>query len=109
MSTPGQYLIAIPVYNGVDLLDISTPYELFNWMAQIEPQYNPGAPRRVVRLISLDGPSITTRDGLTLGSDLPLFDQHSEYINLLWIPGGEPTDLQRLMGDPQRMAWLLRQ
>lgn len=109
MPAPGQYLIAIPVYDGVDLLDVSAPYELFNWMAQIESQHNPAAPPRVVRLISLDGPSITTRDGLTLGGDLPIFDQHSEYISLLWIPGGGPDDLQRLMVDPQRMTWLLRQ
>ncbi|UVK96723.1 DJ-1/PfpI family protein [Pseudomonas sp. B21-048] len=109
MPAPEQYLIAIPVYDGVDLLDVSAPYELFNWMARIEPQHNPAAPPRVVRLISLDGPSITTRDGLTLGGDLPIFDQHSEYISLLWIPGGEPDDLKRLMDESKRMNWLLRQ
>jgi len=109
MPKQGQYLIAIPVYDGVDLLDVSAPYELFNWMARIEPQHNPAAPPRVVQLISLDGPFITTRDGLTLGGDLPIFDQYSEYISMLWIPGGKPADLQRLMGESNLMSWLLRQ
>jgi cyclohexyl-isocyanide hydratase len=108
MPAPGQYLIAIPVYDGVDLFDVSAPYELFNWMALIEPQHDPAAPTRVVRLISLDRPSITTRDGMTIGGDLPIFNQHSDDISLLWIPGGEPSDLQRLMKDPQRMTWLLQ-
>lgn len=30
MPAAGQYLIAIPVYDGVDLLDVSAPYELFS-------------------------------------------------------------------------------
>ncbi|MGZ9668267.1 DJ-1/PfpI family protein [Pseudomonas sp. GNP014] len=109
MPAPGHYLIAIAIYDGVDLLDISAPYELFNWMKLVEPQTNTSAPRRSVRLISLDGPSITTRDGMTIGGDLPVFDQHSDDIDLLWIPGGEPTDLQRLMKDPRRMTWLFQQ
>jgi cyclohexyl-isocyanide hydratase len=109
MPAPGQYLIAIPVYDGVDLLDVSAPYELFNWMAQLEPQHDPSAPPRAVRLISLDGPFITTRDGMTIGGDLPIFNQYSDEISLLWIPGGEPSDLQRLMIDPRRMTWLLQQ
>jgi cyclohexyl-isocyanide hydratase len=109
MPAPGQYLIAIPVYDGVDLLDVSAPYELFNWMALIEPQHDSAAPPRAVRLISLDGPSITTRDGMTIGGNLPIFNRHSDDISLLWIPGGAPSDLQRLMKDPQRMTWLLQQ
>ncbi|MGE7957511.1 DJ-1/PfpI family protein [Pseudomonas sp. NPDC089530] len=109
MPAPGWYLIGIPVYDGVDLLDVSVPYELFNWMAQIESRQNPDAPPREVRLISLDGPTVTTRDGLPLGSHLPIFDEHPEQVDLLWIPGGDPHDLQRLMRNPQRMAWLARQ
>ncbi|MGY2199473.1 DJ-1/PfpI family protein [Pseudomonas gingeri] len=108
MPVPGRYLIAIPVYNGVDLLDVSVPYELFNWMALLEPQL-PDTPTREVRLVSLDGPAITTRDGLTLGGNLPSFVDTHEQIDLLWIPGGDPRDLQRLMLDQPRMDWLLRQ
>lgn len=47
MPAPGQFLIAIAVYDGVDLLDVSAPYELFNWMARIESQHNPAAPPRM--------------------------------------------------------------
>ena len=31
-----EYNIGIVGYEGVDLLDVAAPYEMFNWMAQIE-------------------------------------------------------------------------
>ncbi len=109
MSASERYLIGIPVYDGVDLLDLSAPYELFNWMAQLEPSLNPRAPTREVRVISLDGPSVTTRDKLPLGGNFPLFSDHTDPIDLLWVPGGDPRALQRLMLDDTRMDWLRQQ
>lgn len=96
MADGAQYVIGIPVYNGVDLLDVAVPYELFNWMAKLEPTMNPAAPRRVVRLLSADGPSVTTRDGLTLGGDLPSL-RCAAPVDLLWVPGADPAELEALM------------
>jgi cyclohexyl-isocyanide hydratase len=28
-----DFVIAIPVYDGVDLVDIAAPYEIFGWLA----------------------------------------------------------------------------
>jgi hypothetical protein len=65
------YVIGIVVYNDVDLLDVAVPAELFNWMGVVEQQSALNKPQRVVRLVSADGPSVVTRDGLSLGAGLP--------------------------------------
>ncbi|PCR94512.1 hypothetical protein CP336_21730 [Pseudomonas fluorescens] len=70
MPAPGQYLIAIAVYDGVDLLDVSVPYQPFNCMAPVESQHDPATSPRPVQLNSLDGPAIATGDGMTIVSVL---------------------------------------
>src|SRR5476649_1283699 len=101
------YKIGLIVYDKMDLLDITVPYELFNWMAQLETS-PPRGVRRQVRLISVDGSSVTTRDGLRLGENLPSIDQ-AEPMDFVWVPGGEPARLAQLMGHPRFMEYLRRQ
>ncbi|MDN7672605.1 DJ-1/PfpI family protein [Burkholderia oklahomensis] len=108
MRSTDAYRIGIVVYDGVDLLDVAVPHELFGWMAQIEPDVTHDAPHREVHLISFDGPSVATRDHLTLGGDLPSFRDVGQ-VDLLWVPGGDPAALQRLMLDSARMDFLSRQ
>lgn len=96
MTACKTFRIGIPVYDGVDLLDVSVPFELFNWMATIEPGLAPDAPKRKVELVSLDGASVTTRDGMMLGHELPQLHD-CEPFDLIWVPGGDPTRLQQLM------------
>jgi cyclohexyl-isocyanide hydratase len=102
MADGAQYVIGIPVYNGVDLLDVAVPYELFHWMAKLEPATNPAtnraAPQRVVRLLSVDGPAVTTRDGLSLGGNLDSL-YGAAPVDLLWVPGADPVQLEALMLD----------
>ena len=105
MSSP--FVIGIPVYDGVDLLDVAVPYELFNWMAQLEPEVIPDAPQRQVRLVSLDGSHIKTRDKLPLGGELAALSA-DDHFDLLWIPGGDPLQLERLMLSQDKMALLLQ-
>jgi transcriptional regulator GlxA family with amidase domain len=108
MKRSDPYVIGIPVYDGVDLLDVSVPYELFNWMAQIEPTVITGAPRREVKLVSVYGTTVETRDGMHLGKDLPKLEDSGAF-DLLWVPGGDPVQLQKLMLDPRLMTFLQRQ
>jgi len=98
MADGAQYVIGIPVYKGVDLLDVAVPYELFNWMGQLEPRMHRAAPQRVVRLLSVDGPAVTTRDGLSLGGDLDSL-HNAAPVDLLWVPGADPAQLEALMLD----------
>lgn len=84
-------IIAIPIYEQVDLLDVAGPYEMLNWM---------NVPKKTVNvvLVSADGGSVTTRDGMT-------FAAHADFAavpkaDVIWVPGGDPKALKALMTDP---------
>ena len=80
--------IGIPVYDGVDLLDVTGPYEMLNWMNQA------GYPVTVLLLAEAAG-EVTTRDGFTfkIGTG---FDE-APALDVIWVPGGEVDALKRLM------------
>lgn len=92
------FRVTIPIYEGVDLLDVAVPVELFTWMAESWEER--------VATVTLAAESlapIKTRDGLVLTP------QHSvaEYAamhrqsQLLWVPGGNPPVLPGMMkGSP---------
>src|SRR5258708_7600730 len=82
-------LIGMPVYEGVDLLDVTGPYEMFGW-ADLEVRLFAEAPGLVA---SRSGLSIQVTAGFETA---PAFD-------VLWVPGGDPNALARLMGDPRRV------
>ena len=90
-------LIGMPVYEGVDLLDVTGPYEMFGW-ADLEVRLFAEAPGLVA---SRSGLSIQVTAGF---DNAPAFD-------VLWVPGGDPNALARLMGDPKRvyLDFLLKQ
>jgi transcriptional regulator GlxA family with amidase domain len=90
MST--DYIIAIPIYPGVDLIDVAAPYELFKWMAA---QWTG---RHVqVYLVAENQNLVTTRDGLQM-TPHKVFDL-VPHVDLLWIPGGDPAALVAQMGN----------
>jgi putative intracellular protease/amidase len=99
MDSP-PYVIGIVVYNDVDLLDVAVPAELFNWMGVVEQQSALNKPQRVVRLVSADGPSVVTRDGLSLGAALPPLEDAGT-IHLLWVPGADLRSLGTLKYNPR--------
>jgi transcriptional regulator GlxA family with amidase domain len=87
----------MPVYEDVDMLDVCGPYEMFRWagfevdlVAEV-----PGAVR-FNRGFSFDVADC-------LGAAAP--------CDALWVPGGNPDSLSRIIGDPDRtfLAYLERQ
>ena len=102
------FVIGIPVYKGVDLLDVAAPYELFNWMG-LALQERDGPERDVheyvqVYLIAENTALVTTRDGMQ-------FIPHKTFaevpqLDLLWIPGGNPPDLARQMKNQVMVEFL---
>lgn len=87
-----DFIIAIPVYPGVDLLDVSAPYEIFNWWG------SQWTDRHVqVYVVAENNNSVTTRDGLQISPHKP-FDL-VPHVDLLWIPGGDPDALVTQMGN----------
>jgi transcriptional regulator GlxA family with amidase domain len=95
-------IIGIPIYEGVDLLDVTGPYEMFNWVTAL------GLTIEAV-LVAETRREVTSRDGLT-------FRPHKSFrqvgqLDVLWVPGGDPAALKRLMTDQKRryLDFLVRQ
>ena len=83
-------IIGIPVYDGVDLLDVAGPHEIFGWMD----------PKVDLRVVAASKKPISTRDNLGL---IPshTFDE-TPALDVLWVPGGDPPALKQLMSGPDR-------
>ncbi len=93
------FIIGIPIYQGVDLFDVAAPYEIFNWMG------NKWKQRQVkVYLIGETNEPIITRDGLQLQPH-KTFEEILE-LDLIWVPGGEPSDLKKKMEDETFLNFL---
>jgi transcriptional regulator GlxA family with amidase domain len=82
--------LGIPVYDGVNLLDVAGPYEMFNWV-------DPCKGLKTV-IISEGGGPVKTMNGIR-------FEAHGSFcsapaLDVLWVPGGDPTALGEIMSDP---------
>lgn len=96
------FVIGIPAYPGVDLMDVAAPLEIFSWMAEKWKE------RAVtVWLLAEDGCPVTTRDGLQI-TPHRTFAQ-APALDLLWVPGGDPKALTEQMANEvyldQLRAW----
>jgi transcriptional regulator GlxA family with amidase domain len=96
----GQYMITIgiPVYEQVDLLDVTGPYEMFQWVNEYGPPVD-------VQLIAETAGEVTSRKGsspagMTFKARYGFADVTA--LDVLWVPGGDPGALQVLMRRPNR-------
>ena len=83
--------IGIPVYQGVDLLDVTGPHEIFSWMER---------PNRHIdlQLIAVDDSDVTTRDGFVFKPNKTF--ANASKLDVLWVPGGSPQALIEQMKKP---------
>lgn len=90
-------LIGIPVYDDVDMLDVAGPTEMFTW-AGFD-----------VELVAHAQGLFRFRKGFYF-EVLKTFADAGSY-DVLWVPGGDPDALGRLIGDPRRtyLDFLIRQ
>jgi transcriptional regulator GlxA family with amidase domain len=89
-------IIGIPIYEKVDLLDVTAPYEIFNWMKQ----FGTPALKIEVYLIAAKPGLVQTRGGLAMKPH-KVFSEVRK-LDVLWVPGGDPTALNKIMNDPAR-------
>lgn len=87
--------LGIPVYDGVDLLDVAGPYEMFSWV---------GKELEAV-IVSADGGPVKTRRSVG-GHNSVCFEAHASFrktptLDVLWVPGGDPKVLGKIMSDPE--------
>ncbi len=83
-------IIGIPVYQQVDLLDVTGPHEMFAWMDK---------PKADVRIIAEKPCEITARNGFTFKACYGFDD--IDALDVLWVPGGDPDALKSLMSGPR--------
>lgn len=81
--------ILIPVYQEFDLLDVCGPGEMFNWAGY------------TVDLVAEAPGKVSANNGFTFEVPNGLPAQGAPY-DALWIPGGSPDQLARMIGDPQQ-------
>jgi len=82
--------LAIPVYDGVNLLDVAGPLEMFYWAGRDQDLQSV--------LVSVDGRHVTALNGVR-------FDAHCSFAqeprpDIVWVPGGATDALARIMRDP---------
>jgi cyclohexyl-isocyanide hydratase len=83
--------LGIPVYQGVNLLDVTGPIEMFTWVPKhLGFEYY---------IASEDGAPVTSVNGVRFFADKS-FAQLPE-LNVLWVPGGDPSKLEEIMSDPR--------
>lgn len=83
--------LGIPIYQGVNLLDVAGPAEMFYWAGTEQPLQTV--------LISEDGGSVMSLNGVR-------FEAHASFaetpsLDILWVPGGDPVALGRMMSNPE--------
>jgi cyclohexyl-isocyanide hydratase len=98
MAAPGPAVkIIMPVYEGVDMLDVCGPYEMFRW-AGFETDLVAEVPG-------------TVRFNGGFCFDVPAGLGDATSCDALWVPGGDPGSLSRIMHDRESAyrGFLIRQ
>jgi len=81
--------ILIPVYQKFDLLDVCGPSEMFSWAGY------------TVDLVAEVPGKVTANNGFVFDVPNGLPAQGAPY-DALWVPGGAPDQLTRIINDPQK-------
>lgn len=91
-----DFLIGIPVYPGVDLLDVAGAREVFYWMGEQSTDRR----FRTLVLAEQRGP-VPTHAGLPIVPDLTFdeFDASGDVLDLIWVPGAADSTLAPMLGD----------
>jgi cyclohexyl-isocyanide hydratase len=80
--------IGIPVYDGVDMLDVAGPFEMFDW-AKFD-----------VEIVAAQPGLKRFRGGFRF-EVTKSFAECTQY-DAIWIPGGDPPALTEIINDPHR-------
>lgn len=94
-TQPPIFDITIPIYEGVDLMDVAAPVEFFSWMADAWTERT-----TIVSLVAESSTQVKTRDGMRLTPDRAFKEYYRPggyQADLIWVPGGAPASLNVMM------------
>lgn len=83
--------LGIPIYQGVNLLDVAGPLEMFYWAGQRNDLQTV--------LVSADGGAVTSINGVCFKAQASF--AQTPALDILWVPGGDPQALVAIMKDPK--------
>jgi transcriptional regulator GlxA family with amidase domain len=83
--------LGIPVYEGVNLLDVAGPLEMFYWAGEEKKDLQ-------TVLVSSDGRPVTSINGVRFEAQASF--AQTPALDILWVPGGDPKALRTIMKDP---------
>jgi len=98
MPNKDTVTIGIPVYPGVNLLDIVAPREIFGWAADAWKSQGTGTVG--VYYVAHTTDPLRSRDGLQFSPDKTFDDPEVQDLDLIWIPGGSPAVLGDMLNEP---------
>jgi transcriptional regulator GlxA family with amidase domain len=90
MGDTRQTRIGILVYNGVDLLDVSVPYELFQWAAEFDETLSLS-----VHVVAENRGPVTSHHGFRFEVDEDF--RGCPQLDVVWVAGAKPQLLAKAM------------
>ena len=103
---PPTFKIAIPIYEKVNLFDVTSACEMFYWMGQFWNE------RKVtIDLVEAKGRVVKTHAGPKLTPDRSFEDYRRKRIQaqLIWVPGASDDTTQKMMGNSDYIRFLREQ
>ena len=93
---PTDFNITIPIYEQVNLFDVTSACEMFYWLGQFWTERTVA-----VRLVSKNGCRVTTHAGplLTPDDSFDSFNQKRLRTHLIWVPGARDDTIGGMMQD----------
>lgn len=83
--------LGMPIYDGVNLLDVAGPLEMFHWAGQRNSLETV--------LVTSKGHGVTSINGVRFEAQASFAEAPA--LDILWVPGGSPAALQDIMRDPK--------
>jgi transcriptional regulator GlxA family with amidase domain len=110
-KTPSAFNIVIPIYEAVNLFDVTSACEMFYWMGQFWKE------RMVsIELVEAEGRVVKTHAGPLLTPDRSFADYRGQdprrpkrQAQLIWVPGASDETTRRMMGDSDYINFLREQ
>ena len=110
MPKTSPFHIVIPIYEMVNLFDVTSACEMFYWMGQFWKE------RKVtLELVEAEGRTVRTHAGPRLVADKSFADYRHEdgrpkkQAQLIWVPGASDDTTQKMMGDDDYINFLREQ